>query len=334
MKSSDRILVTGAAGFIGSALIWQLNREGFENIVASDILGTDEKWKNLVPLRFADYIEASDLLASLDSQELRQTRYIFHLGACSSTTETNASYLMENNFNFTKRLARWSLDDNRRFVYASSAATYGDGSLGMEDGFEHLESLRPLNMYGYSKHIFDLHAKREGWFERQDGVVGLKYFNVFGPNEDHKGEMRSVVHKAYAQIRDEKKVRLFKSHHPDYRDGEQRRDFVYVKDAVNMTLHLARSGRSGLFNVGTGKASTWIDLVTPIFNALSIQPEIEFIEMPEALKGKYQYYTCANTNRLRGTGWTQDTHSLKSAVSDYVSNYLVPSHRLGQTEGK
>jgi ADP-L-glycero-D-manno-heptose 6-epimerase len=241
---------------------------------------------------------------------------------------------MENNFNFTKRLARWSLDDNRRFVYASSAATYGDGSLGMEDGFEHLESLRPLNMYGYSKHIFDLHAKREGWFERQDGVVGLKYFNVFGPNEDHKGEMRSVVHKAYAQIRDEKKVRLFKSHHPDYRDGEQRRDFVYVKDAVNMTLHLARSGRSGLFNVGTGKASTWIDLVTPIFNALSIQPEIEFIEMPEALKGKYQYYTCANTNRLRGTGWTQDTHSLKSAVSDYVSNYLVPSHRLGQTEGK
>ncbi len=334
MKSSDRILVTGAAGFIGSALIWQLNREGFENIIASDILGTDEKWKNLVPLRFADYIEASNLLASLDSQELRQTRHIFHLGACSSTTETNASYLMENNFNFTKRLARWSLDDSRRFVYASSAATYGDGSLGMEDGFEHLESLRPLNMYGYSKHLFDLHAKREGWFERQDGVVGLKYFNVFGPNEDHKGEMRSVVHKAYAQIRDEKKVRLFKSHHPDYRDGEQRRDFVYVKDAVNMTLHLARSGRSGLFNVGTGEASTWIDLVTPIFDALSIRPEIEFIEMPEALRGKYQYYTCANTNRLRGTGWTKDTHSLKSAVSDYVSNYLVPSHRLGQTEGK
>jgi ADP-L-glycero-D-manno-heptose 6-epimerase len=334
MKSSDRILVTGAAGFIGSALIWQLNREGFENIIASDILGTDEKWKNLVPLRFADYIEASDLLASLDSQELRQTRYIFHLGACSSTTETNASYLMENNFNFTKRLARWSLDDNRRFVYASSAATYGDGSLGMEDGFEHLESLRPLNMYGYSKHIFDLHAKREGWFERQDGVVGLKYFNVFGPNEDHKGDMRSVVHKAYAQIRDEKKVRLFKSHHPDYRDGEQRRDFVYVKDAVNMTLHLARSGRSGLFNVGTGEASTWIDLVAPIFDALSIRPEIEFIEMPEALRGRYQYYTCANTNRLRETGWTKDTHSLKSAVSDYVSNYLVPSHRLGQTKGK
>ena len=334
MNTFDKILVTGGAGFIGSALIWQLNREGFENIVVSDILGTDEKWKNLVPLRFADYIEASDLLASLDSQELRQTRYIFHLGACSSTTETNASYLMENNFNFTKRLAQWSLNGNRRFVYASSAATYGDGSLGMEDGFEHLESLRPLNIYGYSKHIFDLHAKREGWFERQNGVVGLKYFNVFGPNEDHKGEMRSVVHKAYAQIREEKKVRLFKSHHPDYRDGEQRRDFVYVKDAVNMTLHLARSGRSGLFNVGTGEASTWIDLVTPIFAALSIRPEIEFIEMPEALRGKYQYYTCANTNRLRGTGWTKDTHSLKSAVSDYVSNYLVPSHRLGQTEGK
>jgi ADP-L-glycero-D-manno-heptose 6-epimerase len=334
MKSSDRILVTGAAGFIGSALIWQLNREGFDNIVVSDILGTDEKWRNLVPLRFADYIEASSLLHSLDSQELRETRYIFHLGACSATTETNASYLMENNFNFTKRLARWSIAGNRRFVYASSAATYGDGSLGMEDGFDHIESLRPLNMYGYSKHIFDLHAKREGWFERQDGIVGLKYFNVFGPNEDHKGEMRSVVHKAYAQVRDEKKVRLFKSHHPDYRDGEQRRDFVYVKDAVKMTLHLARSGRSGLFNVGTGQASTWIDLVTPIFDALGIPPDIQFIDMPNVLRGKYQYHTCAKTDRLKETGWIGDTHSLQSAVSDYVSNYLVPDHRLGQIEGK
>jgi ADP-L-glycero-D-manno-heptose 6-epimerase len=270
----------------------------------------------------------------MGSNELRETRYVFHLGACSATTETNASFLMENNYGYTKHLARWSMEGNRRFTYASSAATYGDGSLGMHDGIEHLEALRPLNMYGYSKHIFDLHAKREGWFQPNNGLVGLKYFNVFGPNEDHKGDMRSVVHKAYAQIRDEHKVRLFKSHHPEYRDGEQRRDFVYVKDAVNMTLHLARSSAAGLFNVGTGRASTWIELVAPIFDALEIPRSIEFIDMPEALRGKYQYYTCADTQRLRDTGWKDDTHSLQAAVSDYVSNYLVPNHRLGQVPGK
>lgn len=334
MQASDRILVTGAAGFIGSALVWQLNREGFENIIISDILGTDEKWRNLVPLRYADYFEADRLLRELSSEELRETRYVFHLGACSATTETNASFLMENNYAYTKHLARWSISGNRRFTYASSAATYGDGSLGMKDEIEHLEALRPLNMYGYSKHIFDLLAKREGWFHQKNGLVGLKYFNVFGPNEDHKGDMRSVVHKAYAQIRDEHKVRLFKSHHPDYRDGEQRRDFVYVKDAVNMTLHLARSSASGLFNVGTGSASTWIDLVTPIFDSLETPIKIEFIDMPAALREKYQYHTCADTQRLKSTGWKDEIHSLQAAVSDYVSNYLIHGRRLGQIPGK
>jgi ADP-L-glycero-D-manno-heptose 6-epimerase len=334
MQLTDKILVTGSAGFIGSALVWALNQQGYENIVLADFLGLDEKWRNLVPLRYADYIEADQLWARLDTPALRDVRWVFHLGACSATTEKNASYLMDNNFDYTRRLAEWARAGGRRFVYASSAATYGDGVQGMLDGQEHLNDLRPLNMYGYSKHFFDQYAQRQGWFDGANAIVGLKYFNVFGPNEDHKADMRSVVHKAYAQIRDEHKVRLFRSYHPDYRDGEQKRDFVYVKDAVAMTLHLARTPvASGLFNVGTGRASTWIELVTPIFSALQLPPQIEFIDMPEVLRGKYQYYTCADTRRLATTGWSGKNHTLGEAVTDYVSRYLLTDHRLGHVRG-
>lgn len=326
MQPSDKILVTGAAGFIGSALVWALNQQGFENLVLTDVLGTDEKWKNLVPLRYDDFLDASQLLDQLPT--LEDVRYIFHLGACSATTEKDAGYLMENNYRYTKRLAEWAIAGKRRFVYASSAATYGDGSQGMDDSHANLSALRPLNMYGYSKHLFDLHAARHGWL---DQIVGLKYFNIFGPNEDHKGDMRSVVHKAHHQISETGSVSLFRSHHPDYRDGEQERDFLYVKDAVAATIHLARTpGAAGLFNVGSGKASTWIDLITPIFEALEIPRNIEFIDMPEALRGKYQYHTRADITRLLATGWPGASHTLHDAVTDYVTRHLNTGLTLGQ----
>lgn len=326
MSLHKKILVTGGAGFIGSALVWALNQRGLENILISDVLGSDEKWRNLVPLKFDDYIEADrlmDLLHFLNGE----VSAVFHLGACSATTELNSRYLIENNYEYTKNLASWALSQEARFVYASSAATYGDGAQGMEDSLEDLHRLRPLNMYGYSKHLFDLYAKRQGFLQ---DVVGLKYFNVFGPNEDHKGNMRSVVHKAFGQIRETGKVQLFKSHHPDYRDGEQMRDFLYVKDAVAMTLHLAETASaSGLYNLGSGKAQTWLDLVRPIFSALELPEAIQFIDMPEALRGKYQYFTKADTSKLQNSGFAGCQYSLFDAVTDYVKNYLSADKRLG-----
>jgi ADP-L-glycero-D-manno-heptose 6-epimerase len=325
-----RILVTGGAGLIGSALVWALNQRGCENIVICDRLGTDEKWRNLTPLRFADYLDADDLRLRLQNGSLGKFDYLLHLGACSATTERDASYLMRNNYEFTKDLAAWSLAHDTRFVYASSAATYGDGSNGMSDTGK-LEALRPLNAYGYSKHLFDLHAHRAGFLER---IVGLKYFNVFGPNEDHKGEMRSVVHKAYGQVCTTGVIRLFKSYNPDYPDGGQKRDFLYVKDAAAMTLHLAATpSAGGLFNIGSGEANTWLDLAYAIFAAFGRGPLIEFIEMPEALRGKYQYFTRADITKLRATGCTAAVTALNEAVRDYVQNYLIPDARLGSEAG-
>ncbi len=328
-KKQKRVLVTGGAGFIGSALVWKLNSLGFENIVVCDRLGTDEKWRNLVPLKYADYLDADDLLSCLEGGGAigQDISLVLHMGACSATTEKDSAYLMRNNFDFTRRLCQWSLKNGARFVYASSAATYGDGAAGMDDAMEDLHALRPLNMYGYSKHLFDCWAKREGILSR---IVGLKFFNVFGPNEDHKADMRSVVHKATAQIQSAGKVQLFKSHHPSYTDGGQMRDFLYVKDCVDMTLHLAqRPLAGGLFNLGSGHAKTWGDLVTPIFHALGLPVNIEFIDMPEALRGKYQYFTQAKIHRLREAGYDRELTPLAEAVDDYVRNYLVLDRRLG-----
>ncbi|WP_461783968.1 ADP-glyceromanno-heptose 6-epimerase [Prosthecobacter sp.] len=330
MNNTDsRILITGGAGFIGSALVWELNRRGCENIVVCDRLSTDEKWKNLVPLKFADYIDGNDLLQAVQHAPAKLGRFdhVLHLGACSATTERDADFLMRNNYEFTKQLCQWSLANQTRFVYASSAATYGDGAHGMDDQMPDIHALRPLNMYGYSKHLFDLHAKREGWLP---SIVGLKYFNVYGPNEDHKADMRSLVHKACGQILATGRVQLFKSHRPDYKDGEQMRDFLYVKDAIRMTLHLAETpSAGGLFNLGSGKAHTWVELATAIFTALGKEPNIEFIDMPEHLQSKYQYYTCADIAKLRASGFTQEITALTEAVRDYVQGYLVPDKRLG-----
>ncbi len=328
---NGRILVTGGAGFIGSALVWALNQRGHTDIVITDLLGSDEKWRNLVPLKFADYVEADVFRDHLARNPIAFGRFstVFHLGACSSTTERNAGYLIDNNYNVTKALAAWSLEHGARFIYASSAATYGDGGQGMDDRSEDLGRLRPLNMYGYSKHLFDLHAQRQGWLKH---IAGVKYFNVFGPNEDHKGDMRSLVNKAYQQILATGRVQLFKSHRPEFKDGEQKRDFLYVKDAVEMTLHFAAhpQGKTagGLYNLGSGEANTWLTLTRAIFSALGREPAIEFIDMPEVLRGKYQYFTQADIAKLRATGYTRPMTPLADAVRDYVQNYLVPDKKL------
>jgi ADP-L-glycero-D-manno-heptose 6-epimerase len=328
--SQGKILVTGGAGFIGSALLWGLNRIGIENILVCDQLGVDDKWRNLAPLRFDDYISAGKLIESVEAANpaLEEIKWIFHLGACSTTTELDAGYLMENNYRYTRVLCDWALSRNVRFVYASSAATYGDGTNGMMDDEAKIESLRPLNAYGYSKQIFDLYAKQRALFSK---IVGLKYFNVFGPNEWHKGDMRSLINKAYDQVLETGKIHLFRSYKPMFKDGEQKRDFLYVKDAVDMTIHLAVTrGANGLFNLGSGEARTWVDLANAIFASLFRPAQIEFIEMPEIIRDKYQYFTQANIEKLKRTGYPGPQFTLEEAVADYVRNYLV-DHRYLET---
>lgn len=327
--SDKRVLVTGGAGFIGSAVVWELNRLGCQDIVITDFLGTGDKWLNLRALRFGDYVEAGEFLgrAKAAASAFGKFDAVIHLGACSSTTERDAAYLIQNNYAYTRDLASWALRREARFVYASSAATYGDGSAGMADGQKGLERLRPLNMYGYSKHLFDLYAKRQGMLGR---IAGLKYFNVFGPNEGHKGDMRSVVSKGYEQIRATGRMALFRSHRPEFRDGEQQRDFLYVKDAAAMTVHLAgRPRANGLFNLGSGTARSWLDLARAIFAGLGAEPAIDFVEMPEAIRDRYQYFTRADISRLSAAGYCAGVTPLEDAVGDYVRNYLVPGRLLG-----
>jgi ADP-L-glycero-D-manno-heptose 6-epimerase len=323
-----KTIVTGAAGLIGSALVRQLNLDAVEDIIVVDRLGESEKWRHLVPLRFADYLEAEEFFAriAVDPDAFGDVGTVFHLGACSSTTEKNASYLIANNVRRSQEIARWALERGARFVYASSAATYGAREDDMREDLDP-SSLRPLNMYGYSKHLFDLWLRREGLLER---TVGLKYFNVYGPNEDHKRDMRSVVAKAYDQIRATGTISLFKSYRPGIADGEQTRDFLYVKDAAAITLYLARTrGASGLFNVGAGRDRTWNDLARAVFAALGLPPRIDYVEMPDVLRGKYQYRTVADITRLRNVGWTREATSLEDAVADYVCAYLVSGSVLG-----
>ena len=318
---SERFIVTGGAGFIGSNIVAALNARGDENILVVDDLASDEKWKNLVGLKYDDYMDRDTFRRSILDKRHTNVSAIFHMGACSATTETNAAYLADNNYQVTRELCEWCLKSGTRFIYASSGATYGDGALGYSDDDRVTPTLRPLNMYGYSKHMFDLWALRNNLLGK---IVGLKFFNVYGPREDHKDDMRSVVHKAYGQITNTGAVKLFKSYHPDYRDGEQVRDFVYVRDAVNVCLYFDRHRDvSGLFNVGTGTCRTWLDLANAVFAAMKRTPNVEFIEMPETLRPKYQYHTEARIDKLRAAGYDQPFATLESGVEDYVRTHLA-----------
>jgi ADP-L-glycero-D-manno-heptose 6-epimerase len=328
------IIVTGGAGLIGSAVVQHLNRLGREDILIVDHLGHTDKWRNLTPLRFMDYLEKDAFERLLDEGSLaarlaggRSLDAVIHLGACSATTEPDATYLIKNNFEYSRKLALAALAANARFIYASSAATYGDGEHGFDDDDSQLPQLRPMNMYGYSKQLFDLWAMRQGILDK---IVGIKYFNVYGPNEQHKGEMRSLVLKAYEQIGATGALRLFKSHRPEYGDGEQLRDFIYVKDAAAMTLHfIANKDAGGIFNVGGGTTVSWNRLARAVFNAMGKTVNIEYIDMPEAIRNTYQYLTCAETSKIRAAGYTEPVMSVEEAVADYIRNYLVPGKRLG-----
>ena len=315
------IVVTGGAGFIGSAFVWRLNQEGINDIVIVDSLSTDDKWKNLVNRRFVDYIHKDNFLRMIcDDRVPFDVSAIVHMGSCSSTTERDADYLWNNNYLYTKKLAEWSLKRGIRFIYASSAATYGDGTRGFSDDHSKINELKPINMYGYSKHLFDLWLLRN---KLEGKIAGIKFFNVFGPNEYHKGDMTSVIFKAFYQIKETGKVKLFKSYKPEYKDGGQLRDFVYVKDCIDVMWWLFNNpAANGIFNLGTGKARTWNDLIKAVFNAMGLKTNIEYIEMPESLRNQYQYFTEAQMNKLKATGCPVTFSSLEDSVRDYVCNYL------------
>ena len=318
---NESFVVTGGAGFIGSNLVAALNARGHDNLIIVDHLDDPGKEANLGRLKYTEYIDRDDFRARLRAGAVTPVTTVFHLGACSSTTETDESYLQDNNVAYTRELCLWSLANKVRFIYASSAATYGDGSRGYADDHALIRELEPLNLYGQSKQDVDLWALHEGLLDR---IVGLKYFNVYGPGENHKGYMRSVVHKAHGDILEKGALGLFKSYRPEFGDGEQVRDFVYVRDAVAVTLFFHdHPERSGLFNCGTGHARSWVDLGKAIFAAMDREPRIHFVEMPETMRDKYQYHTEADTQKLRAAGYTAPFMTIEEGVADYVRNHLA-----------
>lgn len=321
------IILTGGAGFIGSCFLWKLNSEGESDIIVVDHLDSQSKKKNLSNKKFADYIDKDEFIVKFEKGKIpKNITSVFHIGACSSTIEMNFDYLLRNNYEYSKTLAKWSIDNHVPFYYASSAATYGDGALGYSDDDLIMPKLKPLNLYGQSKQLFDLWLLEN---KLTGMVVGFKYFNVFGPNEYHKENMRSLVAKAYEQIKKDGKIRLFKSYKPEFKDGEQKRDFVYVKDVIDLMFEFYKNQNvKGIFNVGGGEARTWNDLANAIFSAMKLLPNIEYIEMPESTKDKYQYFTQADLSKLRKTGLKYDITLLENAVTDYVNNYLEKSFAI------
>lgn len=320
------IVVTGGAGFIGSALVWALNRRGRRDILVVDQFDRGSKWKNLRNLDFHDFRDKERFLNRLrDGSNDPPIETIFHLGARTDTTEDDVGHLLRNNYRYTVDLARWALERDVRFIYASSAATYGDGSDGYEDDRQALGQLTPLNPYAYSKHLFDRHARHRGWL---DTIVGLKYFNVYGPHEYHKGDMRSMVHKGFEQARDRGVIRLFKSHRSDVEHGEQKRDFLYVKDAVDITLFFHdQPGISGIFNAGTGRARSFNDMARAVLEHVVDDGNIEYFDMPGELRGQYQYFTEADLTKLRDVGYEKEPFSLEDGIRDYLNHYLLSGDR-------
>ncbi len=326
------VVVTGGAGFIGSVLVKRLNMEGIDNILIVDSFlnsKTQSKWRNLVGLRFLDVVDKSIFFDSFKRQKFE---VIFHLGAKTSTTESDFGLLLRENYEFSKKICLLALEKKAYFVYASSAATYGAGDNGFDDDEKKLPYLKPLNPYAMSKHLFDLWLLKTGYIKN---ALGLKYFNVFGPNEYHKGDMRSFVVKAFEQIKKDGKVRLFKSYLPDIPDGEQKRDFIYVKDAVDITFFLFNKGATGIYNVGTGFAHSFNELVSAVFSALGREKNVEYFDMPDNIKDQYQYYTSANVNKLQNMGYdTSHLVELEAKIREYVCEYLEPGFRtVGEVDG-
>ncbi len=321
--SKIMIILTGGAGFIGSCFLAKLNENGKKDILLVDSLGSGDKWKNLSNKHFSEFIHKNKFRELLKEGYFNSVNIrieaIIHLGACSATTEKNADYLMDNNFLYSKELATFALKNEIKFIYASSAATYGDGNNGYSD--ETIDNITPLNCYGLSKHLFDMWIVNHKFDTR---VTGIKFFNVFGPNEQHKGGMRSMFCKAFEQIQETGKVNLFKSYDPNYGNGGQKRDFIYVKDCTEI-LWKALNGNDfyGIYNLGTGEARTWNDLANAVFAAMNRIPNIQYIDMPDELKKQYQYFTQADTNKLLnklGRDWKFT--SMEDAAADYIQNYL------------
>jgi len=324
------IVVTGGAGFIGSALVHALNGRGMEDIVIVDVPDHPEKERNLASLRYATYLDRETFLEQVQQRTFGKPDALFHMGACSSTTETDAAFLNRNNLEYSKTLAEFAMETGARFIYASSAATYGNGDKGYSDNEAKLHTLRPLNLYGDSKHQFDLWVQERDWLEH---IVGLKYFNVYGPNEYHKEDMRSLVLKGFFQIQETRRLRLFKSYRPEYADGGQERDFVYIKDAVSMTLFFMDHPEvNGIFNIGSGTARNWNDLAHSLFRAMNEKTLIEYIDMPDSIREQYQYHTCADMGKIREAGYHTTLASLEEGVENYVRNYLIPGKRLSSQD--
>jgi len=326
MYDDKYIVVTGGAGFIGSGVVRYLNDMHMDkNIVIVDDLKNSTKWKNLVGKRFQDIVSKHELFNWLKGRESEIEAFI-HLGACSDTTELDAGYLLSNNYHYTVRLAEYALKHGHRFIYASSAATYGAGENGFSDEHSVIESLKPINMYAYSKQLFDIWLLENGLLDR---VVGLKYFNIFGPNEQHKGKMMSVVPKFVETIQRDGMIKLFKSSDPkNFADGEQQRDFLYVKDAVRMTCEFLESDASGIYNVGSGITTTWNKLASTIFKILNKKEVIEYVDMPKELIGAYQNYTCAKMDKIISVnGIDSSSMSIEDSVEDYIKGYILKGNR-------
>ena len=327
MRKMQTVVVTGGAGFIGSCIVRMLNHEGIDDVIIVDNIASTEKWKNLYNKKYREYIHKNNFLEQLNKGKLKSISAIIHMGACSSTAQVNFDYLWENNVLYTQALWKYCTKNEIPFIYASSAATYGMGEKGFSDAINKINELRPLNAYGYSKQVFDQWLMKQK--ERPPQYVGLKFFNVYGPNEYCKGKMASMVYHGYRQLKETGKIRLFRSENENYADGEQKRDFVYVKDVCNVILYFIKDSEySGIFNVGTGRAQTFFDLASAVFHSLGKETSIEFFSMPIELKEKYQYHTQADITSLHNIGYTSPFFNIEQGVEDYVQNFIEQDYAI------